>query len=508
MRRFRCLLAIPILAALSGFGLIGAGPAAAVGVSTHCPAAPRGVHSTAPGTGRTVALTFDDGPGRSTTQIMHILAANHVTATFFNLGDNEVRDPDIVKAEQRSGYLLGDHTWDHADLRSLTAAEQDAEITRERDEQASLTGMVSCVFRPPYGSYNSTTEDLAVAKNLAIWNWSVDTEDWKAAGSPSEFWVNRIESRAIAGENQQHPVILMHNQPNGNPATVSALPGIIASYRARGYQFVDVHGNTGPPSVHSATPSNVPTQGGTRILVRGHNFRSVRSVRVGGILCTGVDVVSPTALWASVPNLSPGRHFVSVSTDHWQTAQSTGAEVRAVAPPVITGLSDATSPLGGTGVITVTGTSFIGLTRVFFGATPATSVQLRSSTSLRVRVPAHAAGRVDVRVSTAYGTSGAAAFRYVSPPRVTAVAPTSVAVAGGDTVTITGLDFGSTPSVQIGGLDATVSAASTTSITVTTPAHPAGVVEVIVRTGYGVSVPSAADHLTYLDPPAGGSTSR
>jgi uncharacterized protein with LGFP repeats len=75
---------------------------------------------------------------------------------------------------------------------------------------------------------------------MSVWNWSVDTEDWKAAGSGSADWVNRIVSLAQAGGSQTHPVVLMHNQPGGNPATVTALPTIIQFYRDRGYGFVSL----------------------------------------------------------------------------------------------------------------------------------------------------------------------------------------------------------------------------------------------------------------------------
>ena len=58
-------------------------------------------------------------------------------------------------------------------------------MDRASTEQISLVGSAPCVFRPPYGSYNSTTLSLAQARNMSVWNWSVDTEDWKAAGSGS-----------------------------------------------------------------------------------------------------------------------------------------------------------------------------------------------------------------------------------------------------------------------------------------------------------------------------------
>jgi peptidoglycan/xylan/chitin deacetylase (PgdA/CDA1 family) len=80
---------------------------------------------------------------------------------------------------------------------------------------------------------------------MKVWLWSVDTEDWKADGSGSSYWVNRIVRLAEQeGGPLRHPVVLMHNQPAGNPATVRALPRIIRFSRKHHYHFVDVDGHT------------------------------------------------------------------------------------------------------------------------------------------------------------------------------------------------------------------------------------------------------------------------
>jgi len=120
--------------------------------ATGCSPVSAGVRFAAPGAGRTVALTFDDGPGHDTRRILAILAAYRVPATFFNLGLNEAHDPATVRAEQAGGYALGDHTWDHQSLPNLGAAGQASEIDRERVEQAAITGRYPCLFRPPYGN--------------------------------------------------------------------------------------------------------------------------------------------------------------------------------------------------------------------------------------------------------------------------------------------------------------------------------------------------------------------
>ncbi len=197
---------------LPALGVLPMQTAAAV---TGCSSAGYGVHRSAPAvTAKTVALTFDDGPGRDTGRIMSILAANHVTATFFNLGVNEASLPSTVRSEQSYGFALGDHTWDHQSLPDLSWSGQASEMDRERAEQARITGAYPCLFRPPYGNYNSSTLQLAQNRGMWVWNWSVDTEDWKAAGSGDSYWVDRIKIARHRGRQpgaSGHP----HAQPAG-----------------------------------------------------------------------------------------------------------------------------------------------------------------------------------------------------------------------------------------------------------------------------------------------------
>jgi peptidoglycan/xylan/chitin deacetylase (PgdA/CDA1 family) len=215
-------------------------------VGAGCPAAPYGARRSAPGTGKTVALTFDDGPGASTGRIVSVLRKQGVTATFFNLGQNMAAAPGRVRSEALAGYFFGNHTWDHQWMSQLTATRQAREMDQASAEQKRLVGAGLCAFRPPGGYYNSTTLRLAQQRKMKFWTWSVDTEDWKAQGSPSQYWVNRIIRLAEQqGKVLRHPVVLMHNQPAGNPATAAALPAIIRFFRGHGYKFVDLLGRTG-----------------------------------------------------------------------------------------------------------------------------------------------------------------------------------------------------------------------------------------------------------------------
>jgi len=223
-------------------------PASSSGVSAGCVAAPYGANFYAPsfGSSKTVALTFDDGPGPSTQGIISVLRQYGVTATFFNIGQNEAAYPSLVRTEAMDGYLVGNHTWNHPDMTTLSSSSQATEMNEATAEQQSLIGWGPCAFRPPYGNYNSTTLTLAQQRGMKVWLWSVDTEDWEAEGSSSSTWVNRIISLAESeGGTQTHPVILMHNAPSGDPATVKALPTIINYFRSHGYTFVNLAGSTG-----------------------------------------------------------------------------------------------------------------------------------------------------------------------------------------------------------------------------------------------------------------------
>jgi peptidoglycan/xylan/chitin deacetylase (PgdA/CDA1 family) len=251
--------------ALLPAGHVATAPAArGPGISAGCTAAPSGANFYAPafGAGKTVALTFDDGPGPTTPGIIAVLRRLGVPATFFNIGQNAAAYPSLVRAEAADGYLVGNHTWNHPDMPALSASRQAAELDEASAEQESLIGWGPCAFRPPYGNYNATTLALARQRGLKAWLWSVDTEDWKADGSSSSYWVNRIVSLAESeGGRQRHPVVLMHNAPSGDPATVRALPTVISYFRSRGYTFVNLAGTTGTGYYVAAANGTVHSYG-------------------------------------------------------------------------------------------------------------------------------------------------------------------------------------------------------------------------------------------------------
>jgi hypothetical protein len=175
--------------------------------------------------------------------------------------------------------------------------------------------------------------------------------------------------------------------------------------------------------------------------------------------------------------------------------------VQAVPPaPVVTGVSPASGPQAGGTSVTISGTSLANASSVTFGGTAA-AVTADSATSITATSPA-GTGTVDVVVTTPGGTSTATSldqFTYVPGPAITSISPTTGPTAGGTTVTIDGSNLENANAVDFGSSAGTVSADSTTSITVTSPAGSAGAVTVSVTTPSGTA--NAPQQFTYVVPP-------
>jgi peptidoglycan-N-acetylglucosamine deacetylase len=183
--------------------------------------------------GDEVALTFDDGPGPYTEQLVDVLDRHHVHATFFAIGEEERYFSAGTKLELRSGDVVGDHTETHPMMASLSAHEQHEELFEQIARIELLGGPRPRLFRPPYGSFNATTFAQLRKLHLLMVLWSTDTNDYTMPG------VSAIVQSALAGA---HPgaIILMHDAGGDRSQTVAALPAIIAGLRRKGLQPVTI----------------------------------------------------------------------------------------------------------------------------------------------------------------------------------------------------------------------------------------------------------------------------
>jgi len=262
------------------------------------------------------------------------------------------------------------------------------------------------------------------------------------------------------------------------------------------------------PTVLSIEPSSGTTAGDTDVTINGTEFVAGASVTIGGVAAKKVHVLGPTELSAVTPAGTPGAQEVVVTDTNG--ASVSGAKYTYIAPPAITSVSPSSGPTAGGTPVTISGSGFgtTTATNTVTIGTAAATVTAASATSLTVTTPAGSAGAAAVVVtntSDELSVSDAGAYTYIAPPAITSLSPSSGPTAGGTPVTISGSGFGTTiatNTVTIGGKAATVTAASATSLTVTTPHGSVGAAAVLVtNTSDELSV-SDADAYTYVAAPA------
>lgn len=175
-----------------------------------------------------VALTFDDGPDpRTTEKILDILDANHIHGTFFLIGEHVASYPAIAKHIVASWNAIGNHTWDHTTLTSLSPSEVRQQIQKTQSMIKKTVGFAPVMFRPPYGYENKMVIKTAW---LASVQWSIDSEDrkWPSENELIQHIVDSLQPGAI---------VLLHD---GMLQTVPHLQALIDAIRAKWYTFATV----------------------------------------------------------------------------------------------------------------------------------------------------------------------------------------------------------------------------------------------------------------------------
>jgi peptidoglycan/xylan/chitin deacetylase (PgdA/CDA1 family) len=182
----------------------------------------------------TIALTIDDGPSPIyTPQILQILEKYKVTASFSMVGKNVTYYPGVARDVADAGHAIVNHTWDHADLATLTESQTRAEIANASDAIHSAVGQVPTIFRAPYGAWSRTTLDYCASEKLTALDWSVDPRDWARPG------VSKIVSN-ILKNTRTGSIILEHDGGGDRSETVAALKIAIPRLLDEGYHFRSV----------------------------------------------------------------------------------------------------------------------------------------------------------------------------------------------------------------------------------------------------------------------------
>ena len=268
--------------------------------------------------------------------------------------------------------------------------------------------------------------------------------------------------------------------PAGAVTVTVTTPGGSASLAA-GYVYVAA------PELTGVSPDAGPLAGGATVTLTGSGFRPGTQVRFGTAAATGV-AVSPdgTQLTALAPAHSAGTVDVSVTTPGGSA--TLGNSFTYLAPPTLIASSPGQGPATGGTTLTLTGSGFRAGMLVELGGTPAAIVSVNpAGTQLTATAPPHAAGDVDISVTTPGGTANlVGAFTYVAAPTVTDVSPATGPTSGGTSVTVTGTALTGTAAVTFDGVPATdVVVLDDQTVTATTPAHAEGAVDVEVVTAGG-----------------------
>ncbi len=183
---------------------------------------------------REVALTFDDGPGPQTAEVVRTLRRLRAPATFFQIGVDAHAYVQTEELQRKSRLVtIANHTLRHRRLDRLSRAEQAAEIDGETAILRAAGLPVPTLFRAPYGAFNATTLELLRERHMTMVLWTVDSQDYRRPG------VEKIVANVLAGV-RPGAIILLHDAGGDRSQTIAALPLIVKALRERHYRIVSV----------------------------------------------------------------------------------------------------------------------------------------------------------------------------------------------------------------------------------------------------------------------------
>lgn len=175
-----------------------------------------------------VAITFDDGPNAEFTPILlEGLKERNVKATFFLLGKEAEKNPEIVEQMHKEGHLVATHAYEHVDLSKLPDEQAVEQIDSTNQVLQEITGVYPEYIRPPYGAWKS---NLDYETKMIEVLWDIDPLDWKTPDA------NAVANHVIS-KVQEEDIILLHD---ASETSVQAAFMIIDALEKEGYTFVTV----------------------------------------------------------------------------------------------------------------------------------------------------------------------------------------------------------------------------------------------------------------------------
>ncbi|WP_052339630.1 polysaccharide deacetylase family protein [Gorillibacterium massiliense] len=186
---------------------------------------------------KVVLLTFDDGPKdeKDINKIIDALDKHNAKAIFFVNGIRIKRHPELITLIQERGQIIGNHTYDHINLKKENSGSVTYQIEEVQKMVQNLTGSLPVFLRPPFGSSSDDVRAIAKKNQLLSMNWSVGSLDWDipktvADADKTDWIIAQVMKQLHSGSN-----ILMHEYP----WTANALDKLMTEVEQKGYHFVD-----------------------------------------------------------------------------------------------------------------------------------------------------------------------------------------------------------------------------------------------------------------------------
>ena len=198
-----------------------------------------------------IAMTFDDGPSATLTpKLLDLLAAHHIKATFFVIGENVAEHPEIVARAAREGHEIANHSWSHPNLGKMSDDSVRRQLRQTDDAIKNATGKRPTLMRPPYGSITAREKRWIHDEfGYDIILWDVDPYDWKRPGPA-------VVRARILKETRPGSIVLSHDI---HPGTIEAMPSTFDELEAKGFKFVTVSELIKMAAARSPHPSPQPS---------------------------------------------------------------------------------------------------------------------------------------------------------------------------------------------------------------------------------------------------------
>lgn len=183
------------------------------------------------GNKKVILITIDDGPSKYATGMAETLTKHHAKAIFFINGTHSKKNPGVIASLHTSGFTIGSHTWDHANLKLTINIEK---VKKEIDTNTALitkeTGTAPHFFRPPYGMSTSYVKDYVKKNGMISMNWSGAAKDWEKNTKDEKVFIKNVMEGLHPGE-----ILLIHE----HEWTAKHLDTLLTILEQKGYTFLD-----------------------------------------------------------------------------------------------------------------------------------------------------------------------------------------------------------------------------------------------------------------------------